>query len=599
MPIKPRNVADTDMITEFRFKDGSPSWHGVTISMCGHCGSVPNFNYHSALRGYRDTAKIDCRCGAMAQGDNPAMVVNQWNTVQEETAQWSYESRECLRCYGGVAVCTGDRLNAKLTCSNAECGYSAVAPSVSAAWATWQNTTDIEKRHPCPRCSAAPRVVKANDGTQRFRAECSKLCTGSKNKLINTAWWSTKAAAWKAWRYRVRPGGGTKKKPVSNTVESKAKANDELPSCPHCSGAAKIHCRTVVGTQEIEFWVACVNGCVKGGKYPSAAAAKQDWAVWVKVRKANNMTSTDPLPCLCGEQPVPMDYAGPPYWYECPDCTRYLDASTKENNDPACTSQPEALHNWNRWVKQNTKQDDVKGAQKQPEQNKPVWYCCADPNCRFEILSPTRPARCHNCSGQGFTVHKLRTNSEDNSVINNKIWKCNSCGYSITLPPHHSPQLCRCGATNWNVIEPKEDSTMQDIRDAFNRTNDVATGSIKQGAQQAIGTAAQKAIMQQVRKLLADNFPEEFYQTPFGEALIDGGACYMVQFCANAFPTMPAAKEAREYSAAALTGVSAKAFAPMMLMAQELLLGVAEQAKLAGLTPAAVPPTNTNDKPEE
>ena len=140
---------------------------------------------------------------------------------------------------------------------------------------------------------------------------------------------------------------------------------------------------------------------------------------------------------------------------------------------------------------------------------------------------------------------------------------------------------------------------MQDIRDAFNRTNDVATGSIKQGAQQAIGTAAQKAIMQQVRKLLADNFPEEFYQTPFGEALLDGGACYLVQFCANAFPTMPAAEEVREYSAAAMVGVSAKAFAPMMLMAQELLLGVAEQAKLAGLTPAAVPPTNTNDKPEE
>jgi hypothetical protein len=89
--------------------------------------------------------------------------------------------------------------------------------------------------------------------------------------------------------------------------------------------------------------------------------------------------------------------------------------------------------------------------------------------------------------------------------------------------------------------------------------------------------------MEQVRRLLGDSFPEEFYQTPLGEAVIDLGACYLVIFAARAFPQMPAAAEVDDYAQHAMVGVSAKSFAPLMQMAQELLSGVAEQAKLAGL----------------
>lgn len=121
---------------------------------------------------------------------------------------------------------------------------------------------------------------------------------------------------------------------------------------------------------------------------------------------------------------------------------------------------------------------------------------------------------------------------------------------------------------------------MDNLKKAFEQTNLMMTESAKVGAQQAIATQAEKVIMEQVKKLLGDSFPAEFYQTPLGEAVLDMGCCYLAHMVACSFPTMPMASEVQGYSQHAMTGVAAKSFAPLAAMAQELLQGVAEQAKL-------------------
>lgn len=180
---------------------------------------------------------------------------------------------------------------------------------------------------------------------------------------------------------------------------------------------------------------------------------------------------------------------------------------------------------------------------------------------------------------------------ENNKAMSVYYHLCKQCDYNyVSTKLHPICPKCRHSGivsyeqeTNPSGEFKKEDNTMDKFGTAFYATNIAATTAIKQGAQQAIAVTAEKAIVEQVKRLLGDSFPEEFYCTPLGEAVVDLGCCYLVHFCTHAFREMPAAETVREYSAAAMVGVSAKSFAPLTKMAQELLMGVAEQAKLAGL----------------
>lgn len=137
---------------------------------------------------------------------------------------------------------------------------------------------------------------------------------------------------------------------------------------------------------------------------------------------------------------------------------------------------------------------------------------------------------------------------------------------------------------------------MNDLSQTFTKTNDDAAEALKAGAKQAIGVAAQKAIMDQFRKLLKDQFPTKFYATPLGEAIMDGGACYAVLMATGAFPEMPMAAEVNEYTQSALVGVTAKSFVPLMAMVQQMIAGLADQAKLAGLSKSNAEGPATKDE---
>ena len=115
---------------------------------------------------------------------------------------------------------------------------------------------------------------------------------------------------------------------------------------------------------------------------------------------------------------------------------------------------------------------------------------------------------------------------------------------------------------------------------AVKKTNNKVVNSAKRGAKQAVGMEAKTLLVEQVRKLLGEHFPDNFYGTPIGKAVLDMGACYLVSMAAEMFPTMPGAQTVSEFSEHAMTGVAQESFTPLVGMAQELFTNLAAQAAL-------------------
>jgi len=139
-----------------------------------------------------------------------------------------------------------------------------------------------------------------------------------------------------------------------------------------------------------------------------------------------------------------------------------------------------------------------------------------------------------------------------------------------------------------NKNKEGKDNRMTDLNNAIRCSNDAAANAVKDGVKQALAVQAQQAIVQQVKQLLGDSFPEEFYGTPIGKAVLDLGACYLVHAAALMFPQVPMADKAQEYAQRAMVGVTAQNVAPLMTAAQQLIAGVVQQAE----------PTNS-DEPQE
>lgn len=371
--------------------------------------------------------------------------------------------------------------------------------------------------------------------------------------------------------------------------------------CASCGGAPTI---SAIGFGQ--FRIKCC--------YQEAVSAPFEAAVkaWRKSGLAESYKSPDSLPCRCGHKPY-LRTDGHTFWYECPECSAYMDEDSGGFED--VWSPAKAVDDWNQWAKNSAKQpscpyckqpvkirrskvDILKDGKPNPNYGRAYHSCsCRGNFFRWAEPSRERLSNCPLCNGPPIVipdfapagdisiwiecpceehpkVKAIAHSYEDVAIVWEKLvkemqytedlWRCLNCQgiYQShnNIRPTKCPYCDRVGGWTKVKISPppgenKEDNTMDNIKVAFEQANTIAATSVKLGAQQAIAVTAKKAIMEQVKKLLGDSFPEEFYATPLGEAVIDLGACHLVNFCANAFPTM----------------------------AQELLSGVAEQAKLAGL----------------
>ncbi len=126
----------------------------------------------------------------------------------------------------------------------------------------------------------------------------------------------------------------------------------------------------------------------------------------------------------------------------------------------------------------------------------------------------------------------------------------------------------------------KEGSTMEKITQALATTNKSTVDNVKTGIKQGAAVKAEKVIMEQMKRLVGDSFPADFYATSLGEFVMDVGACYLAALAAEVLPQIPAAGAVKEYAGHAVVGVTAKATEPLLQTAEQLITGIAGQAAL-------------------
>lgn len=129
----------------------------------------------------------------------------------------------------------------------------------------------------------------------------------------------------------------------------------------------------------------------------------------------------------------------------------------------------------------------------------------------------------------------------------------------------------------------------KDITNTIKTTNRQVTRSAQRGAKQAIALEAKTLLVGQVKEMLGGHFPDEFYQTPIGKAVIDMGACYLCSAATQMFPTMLGANKVGEFSEHAMTGVAQESFTPLLGTVRALFAGLAEKAALVS------PPSKDGD----
>jgi len=268
----------------------------------------------------------------------------------------------------------------------------------------------------------------------------------------------------------------------------------------------------------------------QGGTFGFAANI-EDWNTEQK-RLREAAGETQPVDCSCGGKAVAVQtFGGGSYYYMCERC-RYGASAHDSSPKPVPTKQEAvqawAVQAWNKITKNRTKENPA-------------------------AVGDIRKASTYFRTYAGDDV-------DSGICINGKMIK----GPRLTFQ------------TN------KEDTIMQDIKNAVNATNATTINNIKDGAKQAAAVKAEKVVMEQFKRLLGDSFPESFYATPIGEAVLDMTACYLATLATNLFPQMPAAALVKEFTAHAMTGVTAKAADPILEMAKELISGLATHPALLG-----------------
>ena len=336
-------------------------------------------------------------------------------------------------------------------------------------------------------------------------------------------------------------------KPVKAWNEEQAKIVAAEPVNCSCGGKA-----VMATSVDRNYYVVCERCHYDDLAHDASPASKptREEAVQVWNAGAEERGATKPVKCSCGAQPsLHQDPAG--CSYHCHTC--YY------SNGYALTKQ-KAIVGWNAAIEKKLAKNPIVDVR----EDKSIYKSNGQKVGVGEALGGALYANSTMIKNKGLDYGPTLTTKTYHGIKK----PCTFDGSSDYL-----------GAINLHN-QQKEKSIMNDIKTAVDHTNTSALVDIKFGAKQAAAVKAEKVVMEQVKKLLGDNFPEGFYTTPLGEAVLDIGACYLTNLATHLFPQMVGAETVREYSRAAMTGVTAKAAAPLMAMAKSLISNLAENVAL-------------------
>jgi hypothetical protein len=127
-----------------------------------------------------------------------------------------------------------------------------------------------------------------------------------------------------------------------------------------------------------------------------------------------------------------------------------------------------------------------------------------------------------------------------------------------------------------------QEDTMKNVKDAFVQTNNKALKAVQAGAAQAGAHVAHELLLAQIKKMCGKHFPEEFFATPVGAAVLGMGSAYAL-LLASGMVDHPLAERANQVAELALTAATYESATPLLNSAKELVEGVVTAALGAGL----------------
>ena len=116
------------------------------------------------------------------------------------------------------------------------------------------------------------------------------------------------------------------------------------------------------------------------------------------------------------------------------------------------------------------------------------------------------------------------------------------------------------------------------------KTNvNLAQERIEHGVAVATADEAKELLMEQVKRLLGDAFPDGFYDTPIGKTVLDMAACFLVQSAVSMFPDVPGGDLVQEGSLLAMEAVARDGVQPLIRTGKELITGLASDFAKRGI----------------
>ncbi|MFA5135326.1 MAG: hypothetical protein WC505_06110 [Patescibacteria group bacterium] len=123
---------------------------------------------------------------------------------------------------------------------------------------------------------------------------------------------------------------------------------------------------------------------------------------------------------------------------------------------------------------------------------------------------------------------------------------------------------------------------IMNVKQVIDTTNTKAIQAVQAGAAQAGAHAAQEVLLAQVKKMCGPHFPDEFFATEVGKALLSMGSAYMLMLATQAVQH-PLASQANRVAELALTAATYESAGPLLARGKALIEGTVMGALSGGI----------------